>query len=294
VIRHLLALEARITAPVPAAPMALTRMMFGALMALAWGLTAYRADIFWGPEGIAHYVARAGGSHWTEVWWPLLFACIILGGFGFTAGLFTRVSGALMLFGHVALIQQFYQWTWGWSTTIPVLVTYVVLSDAGKAWSMDAWRAGGRKAGSVRGLAQIPGGPWRLLLLNVACIYLMAGWHRIDDSSWIDGDIVWEALTCSMWSRWIWIDWNPFKPMLRFAAYAAETLEVGGAIMLFIPRVRPWWALGCIGLHIGLELTTSVGWWQWGMVTALTALLWPSVPERILCALWRQPRVAAS
>lgn len=287
-IRALLALEARISAPVPAAPMALARTLFGALFVLAWALTASRAEIMWGPEGVARALFRTT-HHWTEEAWPYLLAGIFVGGTLFSVGLLTRWAGALLVGCHLGMVQGFHEWTWGWASAMPVLVTYVVLSDAGKAWSLDAWRTGGRTKQALVGVARIPGWPWRLLVWNVAMIYFAAGWHRIDDSSWLDGDIVWEAVVCSLWSRWVWVDWNAVKGLLRFGAYAAETLEVGGAILLLVPRIRPWWALGCILLHVGLEATSSVGWWQWGMTIALTALLWPGVSERILRAIWRVP-----
>lgn len=289
-MRALLALEARLVAPVPAAPMALARLLFGALFVLAWATTAHRADLFWGADGVAHHLFRGGDPHWTEAAWPLLLAGVFAGGALFSVGLFTRAAGALLVVCHVSLIQGFHQWTWGWASAMPVLVTYVVLSDAGDAWSLDAWRRGGRTREALEGVAEIPGWPWRLLLWNVAMIYFAAGWHRVDDSSWIEGDIVWEAVVCSLWSRWVWIDWHAWKGVLRAAAYAAQVLEVGGAILLLVPRIRPWWALGCILLHVGLEVTTSVGWWQWGMTVALLALLWPGVSEGILRAIWRAPR----
>lgn len=292
-IRALLKLEERIFAPIPASPMAFVRMVLGAVFLLAWSTLAYRVEILWGEEGLVHYAYHSGEAQWTEWAWPYLLASALVGSAGMSVGLFTRVSCLLFLIGHIGLVETYNQFTWGWATAMPVFATYILLSDAGKSWSLDAWRTGGRTWQALRGQQTQSGFAWRLLVLNIACVYVSAGWHRIDDSSWINGDIVWEAVTCSLWSRWVWIDWNPFKPLLRFGAYAAQTLEVFGAIFILIPRIRPWWAVGCIALHVGLELSTSVGWWQWCMTTVLFACLWPQVTERILDTVWRTRAPAA-
>ena len=286
-IRRLLALDAWAVSPVPASPMAFARMALGCIFLLAWATTAPRVEILWGSDGLVHHVLHAGQPQWTEWAWPGLLACALVGAFGMVLGLFTRLSCLLFFVGHVGLVKVFNEFTWGWGTAMPVFTLYLLFSEAGRSWSLDAWRTGGRTWQALRGQPTQPGWPWRLLVLNVACVYVSAGWHRIDDPSWIYGDIVWEAVTCSLWSRWVWVDWNPFKTVLWLGAYAAQTLEVLGAVLLLVPRIRPWWAVGCIALHVGLELTTSVGWWQWCMTALLFALVWPTVTERILDTVWR-------
>ena len=41
-------------------------------------------------------------------------------------------------------------------------------------------------------------------------------------------------------------------------AYAAELIEMLAPILLWIPRIRTWWALLLIALHLGLEMTSTV------------------------------------
>jgi hypothetical protein len=122
----------------------------------------------------------------------------------------------------------------------------------------------------------------RLLQFNISAIYMAASWHRVDDESWIQGDIVWEAVTCGLVSRWPHLDVQALKPVLRLACYAAWALEGLGPLLLWLPRIGPWWAVGCIAMHVGLEVASTVGWWQFTMGVALMSFVWPSLSERIL------------
>jgi hypothetical protein len=301
IMRAFLWAEQQIFGPVAAAPLALVRMLFGFVALFAWSVYAHRLDLIFGVDGLAQHLTT-GKVHWTAEALPLITVGLFVGALGMILGLATRFSGTLLAVSQAVLVAHFERFTWGWGTTMPLFVLYVAWGGGGAAFSLDALLRAGRNAGrslgrwwekptggwaNVRGEKEVSGWGFRLLLLNVCCVYMMAGWHRIDDSSWISGDIVYEAVTASIFSRWADMDWHPYRDVLRFGAYAALVIEDLGAILLLFRRIRPWWALLCIALHVGLELSTSVGWWQWFMTSSFLGLLWPSFAERVMCVLWR-------
>ena len=281
--------ERAVFGPVPSAPLALSRALLGLTMASAWAMALPWLDLFYGPEGMSQWLRHGGHPHWIGGAWPIMVGCIVVGSISFAAGFRTRLSAILLLVPHLLLIDDFRDWTWGWPLTGPLFYGTLALGGAGRAWSVDAWLASGRARGGWRGVEEVSGWGARLVLLTLSCVYLAAGWHRIDDPSWINGDIIWEALTGSTFSRWSWIDWNPFKPALRALSYVSWALEDLGVVLLLIPRVRPWWAVGLIGMHVGLELSATVGWWQPTLASALVVALWPGLCSRLLERLWKIP-----
>lgn len=272
--------------PFPAAPAALIRIGLGLVMFLAWLEYLPRLEFFYGSEGLAHYVAHGGRSSWVEAHlWPL-YGVLMGSALLFCVGLFTRVSGAVLALCQIRFINDYSWYTWGWATVIPLFLGYLVLADAGRWWSVDSWwRARRRRARGMppeEGPRVVHGLGMRLLQLNISAVYLAAAWHRVNDESWVYGDIVWEAVTSSIFTRWPHIDVQFLKPVLLFSTYAAWSLEGLGVVLLWVPRFGPWWALGCLSMHVGLEVADTVGWWQFTMGTALFSFLWPSVSERIL------------
>lgn len=136
-------------------------------------------------------------------------------------------------------------------------------------------------------MRQARGWPVRLLQINVSAVYIAAAWHRVDDPSWLQGDIIWEALKNPFFTRWPHVDLQSIKPVLTVLSYVSWALEGLAVFLLWVPRLGPWWAVGCICMHLGLEASAAVGWWQYAMSTALLTFVWPGALARVLDGLGR-------
>jgi len=44
-------------------------------------------------------------------------------------------------------------------------------------------------------------------------------------------------------------------------------------LLLWVPRVGPWVAVALVSLHLGIEAVSTVGWWNWTMITALVVFV---------------------
>jgi hypothetical protein len=269
--RALRALDGALFAPVAAAPWGAARALLGAALLLAWGSTLPSFEALYGDGGAAGWLSPGPARRWTADALLPLGAGLVIGSLGLCLGAFTRASALLLALCHTALIREFHAWTWGWGTVTPLFVLLIGLGGGGRALSVDAWRAGGRRPGAAWGPAVLPGWAPRLMWLHLACIYLAAAWHRFDDEAWLQGHILWEALTASVFSRWSALDLHPFKPALWVLSYLAWGVELAATVLLLVPRARPWMGLLCFALHAGLELSTSVGWWQWVMCACLVS-----------------------
>lgn len=275
-------------APHSAAPAALIRILVGLWLVLAWTMHTHNMEFWYGHEGVAQYFNRGGEDVWIADAWPQLHVALIASAAMFSLGVATPLAGVVAATIQGILIDDFGSFTWGWANVVPLFIYYLVAAGAGRAWSVDAWlidrwRArSGRPAQPAWTERTVRGWAMRLLQVNICAVYLAAAWHRVDDPSWIDGDIVWEAAIDSQFTRTPHVDFMPFKPLLMVLSYMSWALEGLGVFLLWVPRLGPWWALGCICMHLGLELSASVGWWQFVMGTGLLSFVWPTVSQRVL------------
>jgi len=172
-------------------------------------------------------------------------------------------------------------------------VAYVVLSDPGRYFSVDAWRRSRADPRvSALGIGMGPGWPMRLVQVQVCAMYAITGINRLDKPGWLAGTMLYAALTNRVFGRFD-IDWTSYVPLLRILSYGTFLIEPLAPIMLWIPRIGPWWAVGLLALHMGLEVATTVGWWSFMMCTGLLTFLPPRWLERghrgILRLLGRPP-----
>lgn len=263
----------------PVQAIALSRVIFGASLLLTYLFYLPWLDWYWGPDGLRSYLYHVAPADdlLQRALWPVT-ALLLVSALFFTIGLFTRWSGLVLIACHLQFTRFGVMHTWGWAETIPVFIFYVAMSGADRWLSVDAWRL------SRRGIAPEPvATAWalRLLQIHVAMIYVAAGGHRIDDPGWIRGEMVYEAMSNTWYSRLPLVDFQPLKPILALATWATELLELTAPVALWFRRTRRWWLVGLIALHGGLHLGASVGFWQPMMIGALLCFVDPAAVQRL-------------
>jgi hypothetical protein len=264
------------------------------------------AQLIYGPEGLLGpelatrldtedlYGEAANFAAWTEglrafvpapsaaaVW--LLHGVLILSSLCFALGLFTRSSGVLALAVHHFLVTSLAPYSyWGWSLHIQPLMAYLLCAPTGRYWSLDSMRARRRTGDEA-----VPLGAWvatawplRLIQIHTCTMYAVTGWARIDDSGWLAGEAVFDAVTVALHAKFA-LSWQPLKPLLVLGTYAAFVLEGLAPIVLWMGRLGTLWAYLLIAMHATLELTTNLGWWSHIMIASLLCF----VPPRHLQAL---------
>lgn len=289
---RLRAVEAFFFSPQPQHALVTARVLLGGALCCTYAARLPGWALLFGPEGMggAGFYARfpeAGpwsvrlaspllALHHVESGALILALLVLLIGASacFACGAFTRTSGALTLLLHALFYGRnpfVYEGSWAEFIHAPLL--YVVLSHAGRYASVDARRARARGA-PPRADWLGPGWPLRLLQIHTCCMYVAAGWSRLDKQSWLSGDLVFIALSGATHSRFAF-DWSAWQPLLSLATWGALVLEVCAPIALWLPVIGHGWALALVGLHLALELATNVGWWQAVMLAGLASFLLP-------------------
>ena len=125
-----------------------------------------------------------------------------------------------------------------------------------------------------------------MLQLHVACVYIAAAYPRLFYNGWIEGGMVFEVLTSASYARLTTVDWYWAKPLLFALNYVVWSVELLAPLLLWIPRFRTWIACTLIALHLGLEMSATIGWWQILMATMLITFLPIPWVERVFRWRW--------
>jgi hypothetical protein len=131
------------------------------------------------------------------------------------------------------------------------------------------------------------GWPVRVAMVITTLAYLFAGYHKLRRSGpeWAFGD--------NMRYIMLWgpsIGHTPWEAGARFvgehlwAAKLSSTailgLELGFPLVLVFKRLRVWFVLLAVGLHVGTWLLLGLDYWAWALTVPLIFIDWPAAAER--------------
>lgn len=280
----------RFFAPQPMLAIVIGRVALGAILFLNYASKLPAVQSIYGPEGVggARLHDRVAGiaagraleepAQWLHcvsspltIW--VLYTILLLASVTFAIGAFTRSSGTIALLLHTLFHAQTFTATLGWAVLLKSFLILVIFARSGAYASVDAWRRH-RHAGTSAEAARHwmgPGWPVRLLQMQVCGMYAIS-LLRLDDPGWRNGSMVFAAVVDRWYGRFEF-DWFDLLPVLAVLSYLSLALELLAPVLLWVPGVSRWWALGLIGLHANLELFANVGWWQPLMIAMLLNFL---------------------
>lgn len=271
-------------APVSVLPMAVARVLLGTALLGAYLSLLPSFDVLLAPDGLLGGTFHAdvpgptiGRSTTDNIRWlqpatdprliATLYGALLVASAAFAIGYHTRIAGVAAVVLHVAFHGRNEFVFWGWAEILTAFAVYVVLSPSGRRLSVDAWRQ--RRAGSG-GEPRMTAWPLRLLQLHVALVYVVAAWSRLDNPHWLDGSMLSRILVDGTFSRLPVLAAAP-DPLLAALTYAAWAVELTAPFALWQQGTRRWYVGALVALHVGLEVTTRVGWWNVVMVAGLAA-----------------------
>jgi hypothetical protein len=270
-------------APVDVAPLVLTRIVFGALMAvdlatcLAGDFIAARyvePDFWFTFPGFAWVRPLPGaGMTWLFV---ALVACAAM----IAVGLCHRVAAVAFALGMtwILLVDQTHYLNHQYLICLLALLLAVAPADA--AGSIDAWRRGGARP-------RIPAWSVRLLQVQIAIVYVYAGVAKLD-ADWLSGAF---AGLCFAQVPLLapYADDEVLTRTFAFAGLLFDLLVVPGLLW----RRTRWLATGAAVLFHGINSQLfSIGVFPWLMLGTLP-LLWPPTLARSILVHLRVLRAGA-
>ena len=138
-----------------------------------------------------------------------------------------------------------------------------------------------------RNIKSVTAWPIRLIQINVVTFYFAVSWHRINDPPWLNGKFAFFILN-GVYSRFPYIDWVNFQPILSVLTYISWGLELFAPIFLIIKKTRSSWALLLISVHVFLLVFSTVTWYQYLLISLLLCFFLPSsLSKKILNLLYK-------
>ena len=206
--------------------------------------------------------------------------CLALASFG--AGFFTRISGlvALFLYAQLALVLPLADR--GIDLAFRNVILLLVLANAGRALSIDAWR----RTGSWIGDELAPAWGRHLLILQLTVIYFLAGVQKVGLAWWPAGDwsAIWIVLQDPAIARFA-PDVVPWR-LTQLATLSTMLFEWGAVLFPLAywlrsrgKRAGTWIRNGLVvfgaGLHVGIAVTMTIGIFPYGMLALYPAFFHP-------------------
>ena len=112
---------------------------------------------------------------------------------------------------------------------------------------------------------------WQIIL-----IYLLAGLLK-DGDTWLAGTAVEQAMRVDFYGRPLRHALLAHPDLMRWLTHFTLNLETYGWLLLLVPWRQGWFRLAAIvlfvGMHVGFELTMTLGMFPWIGISAWTALL---------------------
>jgi hypothetical protein len=260
---------------------ALLRILFGSLAAAS--LIGLRdLSVFWSPHGLvpAHDAGLGLKSFLLSHGWGDAGAVVL-----FTGSLVAYVSLAIGFQSDVAvpasLTASVVQVLWnrlplsGAHAVVQVVLFFLVWTDCGAVWSIDAWRRRGQRA-SRQGLGSSSViAPLRLIRLQVALIYLSSGLWKLPDPHWRDGSAVHYVLNNNLYRRFPGSLPPSLDNVATLLTYGILAWELSFAFLILSARTRRIALLAGVLVHLGFLATIEIGPFSWVMLASYVAFLDP-------------------
>lgn len=221
-----------------------------------------------GPSGAFSALDGVTGS------WLMLIALLFALGF-VAVGKYTRWAAAVSYVLFASFTQRSLTLTNGGDDLAVQALFYLVIAPAGAVWALDA------KAGGERRVAA-----WsvRLIQIQLCVVYLATGLSKLDaagPSDWLSGHAIYYALNDITLTRFAY----PLLPvpllLCKLLSWATLAFEIGFALLIWIPRIRPWLLASGLCLHAGIALTMQVGFFSSNMLMFYAVFLAPDVLTRL-------------
>ena len=178
----------------------------------------------------------------------------VLSASGLLLGLYTRFWAFLTWLGHFIIMSSIPSFIYGVDIFLHIALFYLILMPSNKAYSLD------RRLGIASGLPS-----WgvtlslRVLQVHMCLVYLSAGYEKMLAPDWWNGNVLWRSLVQPDFRQYdlTWLAKFPWITMLL--SWFTMLIETGYCIGMWIPKVRVFWLLGIISLHVGIMVFLGLG-----------------------------------
>jgi len=266
------------------ASLAVVRILTG-LVILGWAVSV-TPDVsdFFGAEAIAPWGSTAGGRWSLLRWWDppgaagALHVALVIAALAMVVGWHTRLASLVAVVAMLAFARR-NPWVFNsGDLLLRHLAFYAMLAPGGAALSVAAWR----RHGTPWVFPARAAWPRRLLQVQLSAIYLATVVAKTG-STWHDGTAVGYALQIEDLIRFAVPSFILDNALLvNLMTFGTLAVEVALGLLIWNRKVRPYVLVLGVGLHLSIDLTLTVGFFSYAMISMYVAFLEPDLVERTL------------
>lgn len=221
-------------------------------------------------------------GHLSGVWFTVVYLAVIAAGVAFMLGWWTRVSGVLLLVGAVQIIELNPMVGDQGDNILRIGLLYILFTDCGGVWSLDARRRERRPDGKPRSplgelLATqrartagtvVHNAAVILLAAQLVTVYVSAAMFKIPGEPWRYGSAIASPLRVDEYRVWPFLnDMAVAVPvMVWFMTYASVYLQLYFPVLLLNKWTRRPALVGVILLHLGIAVMMGLPWFSMAMM----------------------------
>ena len=202
---------------------------------------------------LPHHTASAG---------LILFFYIVFSAF-VMLGYQTRVSSIILFILMVSLQNRNYAILNSGDTVMRCLLFAMIWAPCGRCYSLDSSQE--RKRGRYISKT-VPIMGIRLIQIQFAIIYLSTALFKFDGMDWVEGTAVYYTARLENFQRLVIPVLFDHLVLVKIMTWFALMTEFAMGTLVWVKELRPWVLLFGILLHLGIELTMSIGFFEWVML----------------------------
>lgn len=203
--------------------------------------------------------------------WFILWT-YILASIGVMVGFKTRISTIISFVLLVSLQNRNYAILNSGDTLLRCMLFLMMFAPAHVKYSFDAYWMD--KKGAPYS-SEIPIFTIRLMQLQFSLVYLATTLFKLKGYDWVDGTAVYYTSRLINFQRFVLPIVFDFPSLVKFFTWSALFIEFAMGTLVWVKELRPWVLLSGILLHLGIEISMSIGFFEWVMIAAYILFLEP-------------------
>ena len=214
-----------------------------------------------------------------------------LASFALMVGFKTRVSAIITFILLVSLQNRNYTILNSGDTLMRCMLFVLMLSPSGVKFSIDAWI---REKKGLPKTESISYTTVRLLQLQFALVYFATTLFKLKGYDWVDGTAVYYTSRLTNFQRFAIPLIFDLPSLTKFFTWTALAIEFAMGVLIWVKEWRKWVLLSGIALHMGIEITMSIGFFEWVMISAYILFLEADEIKKLIRFIPRKAKLPAA
>lgn len=203
--------------------------------------------------------------------WFVLISYIVTS-VGVMIGFKTRISTIICFILMVSLQNRNYSILNSGDTLMRCMLFLMIFAPTHVKYSVDAWLMD-KKGTPYRPTISIL--TLRLMQLQFSLVYLATTLFKLKGYDWVDGTAVYYTSRLVNFQRVVLPIVFDFPSLVKFATWSALFIEFAMGTLVWVKELRVWVLLSGVILHLFIEVSMSIGFFEWVMIAGYLLFLEP-------------------